>query len=377
MSGSRRRGRSQVSGPKQGGVPPFVVQDLKGARVLDLGYEGHCGLSKLAGTAREACFATPDLRRFRACEAWIRESRTAGFTTVLTHSLDEIPGGPFDVVLFQPEGWAAKEWVFERIDQAFGRMIVGGRLYLSGRRDKGIESYRKRLDAVFGRADRIAGTGGVRTYVARKGGEAPGAEPVDTGYIFDVADVPGSPYRFRARAGVFSRDGLDPGTRFLLETLTVRPRDRVLDLGAGYGAIGIVAARQASQGVVQMVDVDLRAVRCAEQNLELNGIGNGKAELSDGFGAVAGDPFDLILSNPPTHEGRKAAQAFVSGAAEHLAPEGRFQLVTMRPNLYRWWMNRYFRNVEALGERDGYTVLHAHSPLGEREVAPGAAQAVS
>ena len=365
MSRPRRRGRSGAPGPEQGGVPPAVVGDLKGARVLDLGYEGHFGLSSLAGVAREACFVTPDLRRFRACDSWIREARPGEFAAALADSLQEVPGDPFDAVLFQPEGWAAKEWVYERIDQAFGRMGVGGRLFLSGRRDKGVESYRKRLEAVFGHADLAARDGGVRTYCARKTGQDPGAEPIDTGYVFDVPDAPGSPYRFQARAGVFSRDGFDPGTRFLLESLTVRPCDRVLDLGTGYGAIGIVVARQAPQGAVTMVDVDLRAVRCAEQNLELNGIDNGKAALSDGFEAIEGATLDLILSNPPTHEGKRAAEAFVAGAAEHLASDGRFQVVTMRPNLYGWWMKRCFESIEVLAERGGYSVLQARSPRGE------------
>ena len=374
MSEPRRRGRSRAPGPEQSGVPPSVVQDLKGARVLDLGHAGHSGLPWLAGVAREACFVTSDIRRYRSCETWIREARLADFTAALTDSLEDVPGGPFDAVLFQPEGWAAKERVFERIDQAFGRVAVGGRLFLSGRRDKGVESYRKRLDAVFGHSDRAARDGVIRTYVARKTGQTPGAEPIDTQYVFDVTGVPGSPYRFRARAGVFSRDGLDPGTRYLLESLSVRPHDRVLDLGAGYGAIGIVSARLATQGMVKMVDVDLRAVRCAERNIEQNDIAGAGVVLSDGFEAIQEDTFDLILSNPPTHEGRQAAEAFVAGAAGHLASGGRFQVVTMRPNLYRWWMKRCFEVVEALGERNGYSVLHAHSPLGERGAAPSSAE---
>ncbi|MDP6777821.1 MAG: methyltransferase [Candidatus Latescibacteria bacterium] len=342
-------------------MPPSVARHLDGARVIDLGYGGHCALPGLAGVAQTACFVTTDIRRLRSCEAWIREAQVSGFSAVLADSLTELPKEPFDVALFQPEGWAAKEWVCEQIDQAFMLLTVGGRLYLSGRRDKGIESYRKRLEAVFRGADREATDAGLRTYVAEKTGDKPGADPVDTGYAFDVSGVPGSPYRFRARAGVFSRDGLDPGTRLLLETPSVRPCDRVLDLGSGYGAIGIVAARQASDGEVAMVDVDLRAVRSAEANIQLNGISNARAALSDGFEAVREEAFDLILSNPPTHEGKRAAEVFVTGAAAHLAPGGRFQVVTMRPNLYSWWMKRCLDEAETLEERDGYTVLLARS----------------
>ncbi len=330
-----------------------------GERVLDLGCEGEAVGFGVAEGADEICFVSSDVRRIRLCQNIIESGEFANVRAVLAESLEEISGGSFDVVLYRPVGWAAKERVFEQIDQAFLRLCMGGRLCLAGRRDRGVESYRKRLEAVFGKVEEVAKKGGVRVYRACKDGEAPGVEPVDTSYAFGVSDLPGGPCCFEARAGIFSRDGLDPGSRFLIETMKILPDDRVMDLGCGYGAIGIVAARLASKGETVLVDSDLLAIRCARVNLDKNGIANARAEVSDAFGAVSGASFDLILSNPPTHEGIATARPFVEGAAAHLRPGGRLMVVVMRPNLYRRQMKQAFEKVEDVGRREGYTILCA------------------
>ncbi len=330
-----------------------------GERVLDLGCEGKPAGFGVAEVAEEICFVSSDIRHIRFCKHKIQSDGLVNFRTVLMESLEEVSGGSFDVVLYQPVRWAAKKRVFELIDEAFSRLRMGGRFCLAGRKDRGVESYRKRLEAVFGNVEAVAKKGGVRVYRACKKGEAPGVEPVNTLYAFEVPDLPCGPYRFEVRAGVFSRDGLDPGTRFLIETMAVRPGDRVLDLGCGYGAIGIAAARLARQGEAVLVDADLRAVRCARVNLDKNGVTNARAGVSDTFEAISGEAFDLILSNPPTHEGIATAGPFVEGAAAHLRPGGRFMVVVMRPNLYRRRMAQAFEEVKDAGQREGYTVLCA------------------
>src|SRR5688572_1370612 len=85
-----------------------------------------------------------------------------------------------------------------------------------------------------------------------------------------------------AQPGVFSADAIDPGTRLLIETMRVSPTARVLDLGCGYGAIGIVAAKLAIRGHATLVDSDIRATRLAERNVQLNGLANADVVLGDG-----------------------------------------------------------------------------------------------
>ena len=355
--------RHRERGPGEADRLLVEAADVRpGERVLDLGCEGRAVGFGLAGTAEEVCFVSSDVRDIRLCQSEIETLGLSSMRPLLAGSLGEVSGGPFDAVLYGPAQRAAKERVFERIDEAFVRMRMGGRLCLAGRRDRGVVSYAKRLQAVFGNMEKVARTGRVYVYRAHKEAEAPGAAPVDTAYAFDAPDLPGGPYRFKARAGVFSRDGLDLGTRFLIETMRVRPEDRVLDLGCGYGALGIVAARLASKGEATLVDADLRAVRCARENLAENGIANARAEVSDAFEALSGEQFDLIVSNPPFHEGNATAHPFIEGAAAHLAPGGRLLLVVMRPEPYRKRMRRVFASVQDKGRQGGYVVLMGRRP---------------
>ena len=324
-------------------------------RVLDLGMAGRpVGLELNAGGIH---FVGSDLRAVRDCEDAIRRKAPDHACAWLEVSPAVLAGRRFDVVLLAPARWASKTRVFELIDAAFGRMAMGGRLLLAGRRNAGVESYRRRLKAVFGRVETATSKSGFRVYRTSRGSLEPGAHPVDGANVFEAPDLPGSPYTFEASAGVFSSRGLDPGARILIESVDVRAEDRALDLGCGYGAIGIAAAKRARD--VRMLDADLLAVRCARRNIARNGLSSARVALSDGFEAVSGQTFDLILCNPPTHEGVATARRFVQGAARHLDSKGRFAVVAMRPGLYLKQMKRAFGTVDQLKSRQGYTVLCA------------------
>src|SRR5512144_331811 len=95
----------------------------------------------------------------------------------------------------------------------------------------------------------------------------------------------GHEFLFHTEAGVFSRARIDPGTKLMLQHLAIEPADRVLDLGCGYGAVGVVAGKLAAEGQVTLVDINERAVELARRNLDANGVSNGEAVQSDGFEA--------------------------------------------------------------------------------------------
>ncbi len=359
----RKPGTSDRRGSRTGSAEAAALLDAAqleaGERVLDLGWQDDvCTVDSVA----ESWFFHSDVRQVRLCEAEILKRPGSRAHAVLGVSPGELDETPFDVVLYRPPRWAAKARVFQLFDDAFTVMVEGGRLCLAGRRDGGVESYRKRLEAVFGNVDLAKPGGGLRVYRALKTSSTPGAKPVDPGYRFDVEDLPGGPYVFQAEAGVFSRDGLDRGTRFLIDTLEIRPQDRVLDLGCGYGALGIFAARQAAS--VVLLDTNLQAVRCAQRNVEENEISNATVKLSDGCEAVEGEVFDLVASNPPTHEGVDTARQFARGVARNLHSDGQFLVVVMRPKFSAKAMRQAFDSVEAVGKRDGFTILKARSPKG-------------
>lgn len=128
-------------------------------------------------------------------------------------------------------------------------------------------------------------------------------------------------------AGVFSRFRVDPGTRLLIKHMQVQPTDRVLDLGCGYGVVGLVAAGLAGEGRVTLVDINERAAALARENLRANGIENAEAFAGDGFAPIASRIFDVIAFNPPIRAGNAVIHQLIEQAKDHLAPTGRFYLV--------------------------------------------------
>ena len=170
-------------------------------------------------------------------------------------------------------------------------------------------------------------------------------------------------FRLRTRPGVFSWRGLDAGTRLLLEHLQVRTVDRVLDVGTGYGVIGLYAARCANKGHATLVDADILALECARENVHLNNITNAEVLPSDGLGAVQDRRFTLIVSNPPFHSGHQVsletAEAFIEDAYRALAPRGRLVVVANRFLPYDHLIRQAFGDANTLAATAQYHVIYA------------------
>jgi len=133
--------------------------------------------------------------------------------------------------------------------------------------------------------------------------------------------------RLTSDAGVFSRDGVDYGSRVLIEHMEIPNNAKVLDIGCGYGPIGLVAARLAPQGHVKLIDINERAVELAQHNAMENGIRNVAFEQSDLFSAVEGETFDVILSNPPIRAGKAVVHQLFLESWKHLNPGGAIWVV--------------------------------------------------
>jgi len=168
---------------------------------------------------------------------------------------------------------------------------------------------------------------------------------------------------FLVDRGVFASHGLDPGTALLIENLVLDRKDRVLDLGCGWGPVGVAAARSVPDGSVVLTEVNRRAVRLARLNLERNRVKNAEVRIGPLYAPVDGDVFDVIATNPPFHAGREAVVAILSGAPDHLTPTGRLVLVgkgTQGIRFYQAWLERNWPGtVEVLGRGSGYRVLEA------------------
>ncbi len=167
-------------------------------------------------------------------------------------------------------------------------------------------------------------------------------------------------YRFLTQPGVFSQDGPDEGTLLLLDVVLplIKPHMTVLDLGAGVGIVGISTAPILTRGEVWMVDSDVRAVRLAEENVQLNRVENVHVVLGD----ITLDlppklRFDLVVSNPPTHQGKDVLASFVSESHQVLRPGGSLYLVVNRLLSVRDVMAGAFGNAEHVERRKGFIVL--------------------
>lgn len=173
----------------------------------------------------------------------------------------------------------------------------------------------------------------------------------------------GDVLHFLVDRGVFASHGLDPGTALLIENLTVGRTDRVLDLGCGWGPVGIAAARSASEGHVVMTEVNRRAARLARLNLEKNRVENAEVRIGPTFAPVAGETFDVIASNPPYRAGRPVVLRMLEEAPGHLNPRGKLVLVgkgSQGIRYYQGWLESHWPGpVEVLGRGSGYRVLEA------------------
>jgi len=140
-------------------------------------------------------------------------------------------------------------------------------------------------------------------------------------------ELRGRVWEFRSASGVFAHYRFDEGTRLLIETMQVRRGDRILDLGCGYGAIGLVAAALATRGRAWLVDVNRRAAHLAQANAASHGLTNVCVLVGDGAAPVQDGCMDLVLTNPPIRAGRRVVVEFIEGAWRVLRPGGRFYMV--------------------------------------------------
>jgi len=178
-----------------------------------------------------------------------------------------------------------------------------------------------------------------------------------------TARLRGDELRFWTDAGVFSRRGIDFGTRLLIETVRLPETGEILDLGCGYGPVGIACAKAAPSCRVTMVDVNQRALRLAEKNARLNGVSARVTILeSDGLCALSDRLFDAVLITPPIRAGKAVVYRLFAEAAEHLRPGGSLWAVIRKKQgaeSAKRELAKHFRNVTRVEQKKGYWILKA------------------
>jgi len=162
--------------------------------------------------------------------------------------------------------------------------------------------------------------------------------------------------------GLFSPTGLDEGTELLLKSIKIGESDTSLDIGCGYGVIGLTLAKISPRGTVHMVDKDFVAVEFAKKNAQLNKISNCQIYLSNGLQNVPKEvKFDNIISNLPANVGKEMFGIIFEDVKEHLKPGGKFFVVTISglKEFIKRNFKEYFGNYDKLGTSKTYTAAVA------------------
>jgi len=311
-------------------------------------------------------------RNFLAVEAARKTLKYNGIRNAEVHFCHGLGSLPIlqeaDLVLIRlPKG---KLPALQLIWDAFRALKIGGCCRIAGGNKEGVQSVLQYTQELFGNVQVSAYKQGHRLGSASKNA----TEPVDkTRFTPEVVDqnffsrfavqARGISLRMYARPGVFAWDRLDPGSRILIDQVEIREGEKVLELGGGAGAIGLVAARLCGDGQVDMVEVDSEALRSAEKSMAENNVGNCRVLAGDAGSPVKGRIYDVVVTNPPFHLGKSSelstALQFIRDAAELLSKTGRFYLVANLTLPYERPVFEAFANLDVLFQDRSYKVLRA------------------
>jgi 16S rRNA (guanine1207-N2)-methyltransferase len=337
-----------------------------GARALVLGC-GHGALGvALARQADTVELSDPSWIALAMAQQTLQANRVTNARVRSAISALPEQAGSFDIATIAApnDRKLTRRWLAE----AHAALKDGGELLIAGANDHGIRSAISDAEALFGGAHVLAYKHGNRAAQARKAASAgrpewasePGIAP-GTWHEF-VAQARGQSLQVRSLPGVFAYDRVDAGTMLLLDTLAIPAGARVLDVGCGYGLIGLVAARLGA-AQVEMVDVNLLAVAAASENCARNGAAQARAFASDGVPEGPAQRYDLVLTNPPFHVGKPVdgdvARAFIERAGQALKPGGQLILVANQFLRYEQVLRSTFEDVACLAANPSYRVWAA------------------
>lgn len=169
------------------------------------------------------------------------------------------------------------------------------------------------------------------------------------------------PFVFHTTWGLFSPRNIDEGTLLLLKYLDISENDDCLDLGCGYGPLGLTMAKLAPNGKTTLIDKDFKAIEYSNSNAELNQIKNAEALLSNGFDQIRERKFDIIVSNIPAKVGNELLSLFLYDAYKQMKPGAKIYVVTitgLRKYIKRNFIE-VFGNYKKLKQGSSYTVALA------------------
>jgi 16S rRNA G1207 methylase RsmC len=344
---SRKRKETPLS---QRAVPGVVRDKVRAPLAVILGSPAevvHC-LSFLGGI--EATCYQMDLYQAERLHLELVEQQTTA-KVMTAADLWDLPAD-FQTVLYLPARAGERELKIDMVEQAFHILRPHG-TFIVWSPYEADPFFANLLKKIFGRVH-APHLGGETVLWCRREGDRPRRRHEVT---FQARIASGLPCRFLSRPGVFSYGRFDNGARALVETMTVHPGDRVVDLGCGCGTNGVFAAQQAGAAAhIAFVDSNVRAVALAEINARSNGVADFQTVASSRSEGLLEDSFDVVLANPPYYANHAIARMFLERSRRLLKPDGRFYLVTKQVQEIADVMMETFENIEAVIHR-GYTIL--------------------
>ncbi|WHY59240.1 class I SAM-dependent methyltransferase [Peribacillus simplex] len=172
----------------------------------------------------------------------------------------------------------------------------------------------------------------------------------------------GRTFRFKSDNGVFSKKEVDFGSRLLVESFNLDEavEGDILDVGCGYGPIGISIATAYPDRTIEMIDINSRAVELSKENAASNGVVNVKIYESDRFDKVASNQFAAILTNPPIRAGKSVVHEILEEGYRSLVAGGELWVVIQKkqgaPSAMDK-MEQLFGNIEVPVKKKGYYIL--------------------
>ncbi|MEI0491004.1 methyltransferase [Brachyspira intermedia] len=162
--------------------------------------------------------------------------------------------------------------------------------------------------------------------------------------------------KFNSSDKLFSPRNVDIGTLYMIDEVNFENESKILDLGCGYGFVGILAAKIIGEDKVVMCDIDTEAVEMSKHNAVLNNVENINIIQSDGLKNIIDKDFSMILSNPPYHTDFSVAKHFIESGFYKLALNGKFIMVTKRLDWYKNKLSSVFGGVK-VKEKNGYYIF--------------------
>ena len=266
----------------------------------------------------------------------------------------DFPSGPFELVVIPVDPRGEAELARDLLQAGHERLQIGGRLLaaVSNPDDQWLHGEMRKL---FEKVTRVPLLRAGVVYRATKTAPLKKLKSFECEFAFRDGD---RLIRAVSRPGVFNHRSLDAGARALLNTMTIREGDRVLEIGSGSGAVSFAAAFRAPGVSIVALDSHSRAVECTENGARLNGLTNVTAILEAAGNAPNAGSYDLVLGNPPYYSDYRIAEIFLQGAKRALKPGGRVLMVSKSPAWFENRMSELFADVR-LHAHKLYTVVEA------------------